>query len=250
MGKVMNYIHSRLREGALHMTLIDPDKQTATAAGGIAAKAAACGTSAIMVGGSTGIERKGLDETIDAIKAATDRPVICFPSSASGISTKFDAIYFLSMLNSASPRHITGEQAAGAMTIKSFGIEPIGMGYVIIEPGMKVGEVGMAEPISRADTQSAVGYALAAEYFGMKLVYLEAGSGSPEPVPENMIRAVKGAISVPLIVGGGIRDGAAARMVVEAGADIVVTGTVVERTNGVENLCEIINAINSAAKKK
>lgn len=249
MPKVIDYIHSRLKEGTLHMTLIDPDKQTAAAAGRIAGEATACGTSAIMVGGSTGIEQNSLDRTIAAIKASSDRPVICFPSNASSLSGSFDAIYFLSMLNSASPRHITGEQAAGAHAVKSLGIEPIGMGYVIIEPGMKVGEVGKAEPIRRTDIKSAVGYALAAEYFGMKLVYLEAGSGSPEPVPGEMIKAVKKAITVPLIVGGGIRDGSAARMVVAAGADIVVTGTVVERENGTENLCEIISTINTAGKR-
>jgi len=250
MVKVIDYIHSKLKNGPLHMTLIDPDKQPPEAAGRIAKEASGCGTSAIMVGGSTGIEKKGMEETITAIKSYTDRPVICFPSSASGLSRDFDAIYFLSMLNSASPRHITGEQAAGAQTVKSLGIEPIGMGYLIIEPGMKVGEVGRAVPIRRTDIDTAVGYALAAEYFGMKLVYLEAGSGSPEPVPGEMIRAVKNAISVPLIVGGGIRDRSAARMVVTAGADIIVTGTVIEHNNGVENLCGIIDAINSAGKRK
>ncbi len=250
MGRVIEYIHSKLKQGTMHMTLIDPDKQTPEAAGKIAAEASACGTSAIMVGGSTGIMRDALDETIDAIKCISDIPVICFPSSASGLSRKFDAIYFLSMLNSASPRHITGEQAAGAMTVKQFGIEPIGMGYIVVEPGMKVGEIGMAKPVRRTDIGAAVGYALAAEYFGMKLVYLEAGSGAPEPVPRTMIRAVKDALTIPLIVGGGITDGRTASMVVDAGADIVVTGTVVERRNGAEHLCEIIRAIDAARKRR
>ncbi len=227
----------------MHMTLIDPDKQKPEVAGEIAYEAFRFGTSAIMVGGSTGVERKSLEETLRSIKSKVTVPLISFPSGVSGVSPLFDALYFLSMLNSRSPRHITGEQAAGAPVVKSFGIEPIGMGYIIVEPGMKVGEVGEAEPIRRSDLARAAGYALAAEYFGMKLVYLEAGSGSPVHVPSEMVRAVKKEITIPLLVGGGIRSEKAAREVAEAGADIVVTGTVVERKDGISQLKDIISAV-------
>jgi phosphoglycerol geranylgeranyltransferase len=242
-GKVSDYIYSKVKSGPIHMTLIDPDKQEPEIAGEIAFESFRCGTSAIMVGGSTGVERHGLDETLRSIKAKVSIPVIGFPSGISGLSPLFDALYFLSMMNSKLPRHITGEQAAGALLTKRYGIEPIGMGYIIIEPGMKVGEVGHADPVRRDEIERAVGYALAAEYFGMKLVYLEAGSGAPSPVPARMIEAVKREISIPLVVGGGIRNSAAAAEAAAAGADVIVTGTVVEKRDGRDNLKSIIRSV-------
>jgi len=119
------------------------------------------------------------------------------------------------------------------------------MGYIIVAPGMKVGEVGQADVIPRDSPKTAVAYALAAQYLGMKYVYLEAGSGAPEPVPEEMIRAVRSAIDVPLLVGGGIRDAETAARVKGAGASIVVTGTVVEEGHSMSRLQGIIEAIHS-----
>ena len=113
------------------------------------------------------------------------------------MSGYFDAIYFMSMLNSHNLRHVIREQVAGAPIVRRLGLEPILMGYVIIAPGMKVGEVGEADIIPRNDIKSAVSYALAAEYLGMQTVYLEAGSGAPEPVPEDMIKAVKQELKIP-----------------------------------------------------
>ena len=126
----------------------------------------------------------------------------------------------------------------------ALGIEPISMGYVIVEPGMKVGEVGKARVVKRDDHMTAVANALAAEFFGMSFVYLEAGSGADRPVPPAMITAVKKELSVPLIIGGGIRmpeDAAAARM---AGADAVVTGTFIEQCSD----DSMLRAVVSAAK--
>jgi phosphoglycerol geranylgeranyltransferase len=103
------------------------------------------------------------------------------------------------------------------------------MGYLIVEPGMGVGEIGHAKPIAREDLEEAVRYSLTAQFLGMQLVYLEAGSGAPEPVPSKMVSAVKAELSIPLVVGGGIRSPSAAREIAHAGADIVVTGTVIEQ---------------------
>ena len=243
MGKVMEYITSSLDSGPMHMTLIDPDKQDPEEAGRITAEAERFGTGAIMVGGSTGVGLEITDRTVSEVKSQVKVPVIAFPSSAGGLSPRFDAVYFLSMMNSMNPRHITGEQAYASSIVRDFGIEPIGMGYIIVEPGMKVAEVGEADVIGRKDIRRAVGYALAAQYFGMKLVYLEAGSGAHLPVPPDMIGEVKKQLSVPLIVGGGIRDGATAGAAVRSGADIVVTGTVVEKNGGLSKLSEIVRAV-------
>ncbi|HSV42647.1 MAG TPA: phosphoglycerol geranylgeranyltransferase, partial [Methanomassiliicoccales archaeon] len=147
------------------------------------------------------------------------------------ISKHADAIYFMSMLNSRNLKMVMGEQVAGAPIVRYLGLEPIPMGYVIVAPGMKVGEVGEANLVPREDIKLACAYALAAEYMGMKIVYLEAGSGAPAPVPSEMIAAVKKTITVPLIIGGGIRSPEQAEMVRKAGASIIVTGTIAENTD-------------------
>lgn len=245
MGKVLDYIHEEVAKSPVHMTLIDPDKQKPEEAGRIASQAQSFGTSAIMIGGSTGVGLELTDRTVKEIKSLVGVPVIAFPSSAGGLSPRFDAVYFLSMLNSTNPRHITGEQAFGSLVVKEFGIEPIGMGYIVVEPGMKVAEVGEADIVMRKELRRAAGYALASEYFGMKVVYLEAGSGANLPVPPDMIRAVKKELTIPLIVGGGIRGADSAASAVRAGADIVVTGTVVEKGGGLEKLKRIITAVSA-----
>jgi phosphoglycerol geranylgeranyltransferase len=237
----------KLKSQKLHMTLIDPDKQSPEYAGEIASNAHSIGTDAIMIGGSTGVTTHLLDETVQAIKRKVKIPVILFPTNVKTISKFADAIYFMSMLNSRDIRFIIREQMRGAPIIKKLDIEPISLGYIIVEPGMKAGEVGNADAIKRSDVDTAVGYALSAEFLGMKLVYLEAGSGAPEPVPKEMIKAVKNNISIPLIVGGGIRTKESAEDVINAGADIIVTGTLIE--NHVDALPTLKNIIEIVKQK-
>jgi phosphoglycerol geranylgeranyltransferase len=228
------------------MTLIDPAKQSASASAEIAAKACRAGTDAIMVGGSTGVTQENLDETVGQIKRACKLPVIYFPSGANVISRKCDAIYFMSMLNSRNVRNVSGEHARGAPMIKKLGIEPISMGYVIVEPGMKVGEVGEAELVQRGDLNTLIGYAIATEFFGMDLLYLEAGSGAPEPVPVPMVKAARESVQIPLVVGGGIVTPKQAADLAAAGADIIVTGTLVENDDFEDRLKRIIDMVHEA----
>ena len=242
--KVRDYITQTLKKHKMHMTLIDPAKQSASASGEIAAKASRAGTDAIMVGGSTGVTQDNLDETVGQIKRACKLPVIYFPSGANAISRKCDAIYFMSMLNSRNVRNISGEHARGAPLIKRLGIEPISMGYVIIEPGMKVGEVGEAELVKRGDLNTLIGYAIATEFFGMDLLYLEAGSGAPEPVPVPMVKAARESVDIPLVVGGGIVTPKQAADLAAAGADIIVTGTLVEDDDFEVRLKRIIDKVH------
>jgi phosphoglycerol geranylgeranyltransferase len=243
--RVKEYIMDRMAKGALHMTLIDPASQPPERSGDIARIAEDVGTDAIMVGGSTGVTQENLDKTILAIKNKVSIPVIYFPSGAHAISPHADAIYFMSILNSRNVRNVIREQVVGAPIVKKLGLEPISMGYLIIEPGMKVGEVGDAELIQRNDTESAVAYGLATQYLGMDLVYLEAGSGAPEPVPLEMIAALRAQLSIPLVVGGGIRHHTTASAVKKAGANIVVTGTVVENGEFRKSLEKIVKAVKT-----
>ena len=244
--KVREFIFDTLKKHKLHMTLIDPAKQPPKDSEKISLAASNAGSDAIMVGGSTGVTQDNLDRTVDDIKKACKLPVIYFPSGANAIAKHADAIYFMSMLNSRNVKNVTGEHWRGAPIIKKLGLETISMGYVIVEPGMKVGEVGEADLVERDDVARAVGYGIATELFGMEFLYLEAGSGAPEPVPIEMIQAVRKSIRIPLIVGGGITSPDKAAAVAKAGADIVVTGTLVENGDFEPKLKAVIDAVHRA----
>ncbi len=242
---VYESILERRKKGPLHMTLLDPDKQAPAEAAALSFEAAAAGTDAIMIGGSTGVTQNKVDATVLAVKEAAKVPVILFPASAANLSPHADALYFMSLLNSRDPRLIIGEQRLAAPVVRAWGLETIPMAYLVIEPGMRAGEVGDAELISRKNPTVAVQYALAAQLLGMKLVYLEAGSGAPEPVPDRLIRAVREAIEIPVVVGGGIRTPEAAKAATHAGADIVVTGTIVEVAREGDALRRIIETVKA-----
>jgi phosphoglycerol geranylgeranyltransferase len=243
---VYSEIMRKLEKGKVHMTLIDPAAQSYRRGGEIAEEAQAAGTDFIMVGGSTNIDTEGMDQCIDYIQQYSSLKVIIFPGSHSMISSRADAIYFMSLLNSRNPEFIIRQQARGAVYIRKIGMETIPMGYLVVEPGMTVGRVGEVDLIRKDDNERALSFAIAAEAFGMKFVYLEAGSGADYPVKENMISLVRSGISIPLIVGGGIRTAAAARKIARAGADIVVTGTVAEKSaNVAKTLAPIITAVKS-----
>jgi len=238
------------RDGAVHLTLIDPEKQPPRDAGLIASAVKAAGTDGIMVGGSTRAGGRVLDETILAIKKAVRLPVILFPASEAGVSKHADAIFFMSLLNSKDPYYLTGAQRFGAPLVKRFGIEPIPMAYLLVEPGGAAGRVGKADLIPRSKPELAASYALAGQYLGMRFVYLEAGSGADQPVPVKMVKAVRKVTDVCLIVGGGIRTPKAAAERVRAGADVIVTGTLVEREKAREKLSKLISAVKSAGRKR
>ena len=245
--RVENYLNEIIRkQGAAHLTLIDPAKQEPEIAAMIAKDAADGGTNGIMVGGSTLATGELLEKTVIEIKKMVNLPVILFPANEQGICRHADAIFFMSLLNSRNPYFISGAQRLGAPIVKRYGIEPIPMAYIIIEPGGKAGEVGEANAIPRNRPDLAADYALAGEYLGMRFIYLEAGSGADKPVPVEIVRKVRKAITVKLIVGGGIRTPGAAAERVKAGADIIVTGTLVERSaNRVAKIKEIVKLVKT-----
>jgi phosphoglycerol geranylgeranyltransferase len=224
----------------LHFSLIDPDKQPPKSAGLMAKTAEEAGSSAIMVGGSTLTSQKQVDETVKAIKENSNLPVILFPSGAKFLSKYADAVFFMSLLNSRNLDYVIREHVKGAHFVKNSGIEPISMGYVIVEPGMTAGRIGEVDLVKRNDIDDAVGYGLSAQYLGMNFFYLEAGSGATEAVSDEMIKAVKSNIDIPLIVGGGIRDVETAKRKVIAGADIIVTGTTLEKEKNLKQTLEDI----------
>lgn len=229
---VLPWLELRVREGPMHLTLIDPDKTPGEEAGRVAQVAAGLGSDAVLLGGSTGITRARMGEAAAAVRRMAGLRTIIFPQGPESITPEADALLFMSLLNSRDIGMIIRAQARSALAIQKIGLEPISLGYLVIAPGMKVGEVGQADCIPREDLAGAAGYALAAQMFGMRLLYLEAGSGAPAPVPAAMIREVRKTVHLPLIVGGGIRQASDARTALDAGADILVTGTVVEDEGG------------------
>jgi len=236
------------KEGAVHLTLLDPDSQSPEIAGKMAKEAFLGGTDAIRVGGSTGATGATVEHTVQAIKSACNLPVILFPGNAAGLAENADAVFFMSLLNSRDVNYITTNQAIGAPIVYKHGIEPISMAYIVIEPGGAAGWVGDARLIPRNKPKLAVAYSLAAKYLGMHYIYLEAGSGADKPVPVEMVASVKKAVGeeTKVIVGGGIRDGKTARERVKAGADMIVTGTIVEQVEDVKGkIEELVSAIKS-----
>ncbi|MFX1509094.1 MAG: geranylgeranylglyceryl/heptaprenylglyceryl phosphate synthase [Promethearchaeota archaeon] len=217
-------------EKVAHLTLIDPDpmKQSAEKAGEIANLAEKAGSNGIMVGGSTAFGI--IDETVEEIKKHVNIPVILFPGNVSGLSHSADAVFFMSLLNARTTYWMIDAQTLGARHIKGYNIEPISMAYLIVQPGGTAGFVGDARLLPRDKPEIALGYSLAAQYMGFKFIYLEAGSGAENAVPLNMIKLVSKTIDVPLAVGGGIYTPEQAAKASAAGADIIVQGTIIERT--------------------
>lgn len=242
IGPVERHLLEKIKkEGTIHMTLVDPEKVTPSSASRIAIEAESCGTSAIMVGGSTSFSTSHLDKVVKALKEAVKIPIILFPNNITGISKYADAIWFMSLLNSSDPYFLVGVQVLGASIIKKYGLEAIPLGYIIVGEGGAVSVVGKAVPIPYNKPELAAAHALAAEYFGMRFVYLEAGSGVGNPVPSEMARIVKTVTNLPLIVGGGIRTGEQVKEIAVAGADIIVTGNIVEENNGSQKIRELID---------
>ena len=248
VGSIERYLLDKIKaDGSIHMTLIDPEKVTPEAAAKIAESSKNSGTVAIMIGGSTVASQKQLDDVVKAIKSVVDIPTILFPGNHNGISSHADAIWFMSMLNSDDPYFLMGAQIKGAPYIKKFKIEPISMGYVIVGDGGMAGKVGKAVAVPYSNPDLAASHALAGQYLGMRFIYLEGGSGAANPVPPEMIQAVKQAIDVPLIVGGGIRTREQAIAAALAGADIIVTGNLTESSDANERISQIITAIKHKA---
>ncbi|KON32329.1 geranylgeranylglyceryl phosphate synthase [miscellaneous Crenarchaeota group-1 archaeon SG8-32-3] len=243
-GRVEKYLLEKIKaEGSIHMTLVDPEKTAPSQAAQVAENSQANGTAAIMIGGSTFVSQAHLDDVIKAMSRIVKIPIILFPNNITGISRYADAIWFMSLLNSVDPYFLIGAQILGAPLVKKYGLEPISMGYIIVGEGGTAGVVGKAIPVPYNKPELTVAHALAGQYLGMHFIYLEGGSGAAKPVPPEMIRMVKKSTEIPLLVGGGIRTKKQALSVASAGADIIVTGNIVESIGGKQKVSEIIDGV-------
>jgi len=248
LGKVERYLLDKITRGEnVHLTLFDPEEVGLEKAGEIALRSEEAGTDGIMVGGSTFFSQNLLDEFIKRIKEKVSIPIILFPNNITAISRYADAIWFMSLLNSVDHYYIIGAQAQGSILVKQYGLEAIPMGYLVFGGETAVAAIGRVLPLPPNQGEVAACYALAAQYLGMRFIYLEAGSGARTHIPSQTIRRVAKTVDIPVIVGGGIRSGEAAEEVIKAGADIVVTGTVVERDY--ERYRSVVKAVKSSISK-
>jgi phosphoglycerol geranylgeranyltransferase len=209
--------------------LIDPDKMMPDGISRFIQKVNNSITTYIFVGGSQVDETK-TDILVSEIKKHTSLPIILFPGDVLQVTSKADAILFLSLISGRNPDYLIGKHVESIPSIKNTNLEVISTGYMLIENGREtsVQKVTGTQPMSRNNIQQVVDTALAGEFLGMKLMYLEAGSGATHPIDIEMILEVKKALKIPLIVGGGIRSKQQLDQVYNAGADLAVIGTAFE----------------------
>jgi putative glycerol-1-phosphate prenyltransferase len=209
--------------------LIDPDKAEDDALIERLRLAESCGIGYLLVGGSllTGGE---MSRCLRRIKELTDLPVVLFPGSTMQLSEEADALLFLSLISGRNADLLIGRHVEAAPYLMQSRLEVIATGYMLIDGGRPTtaSYISGTMPIPRDKPEIAASTAMAAELLGMKLLYLDAGSGAQHPVPARLIEAVKKRTSLPVIVGGGMRTAESLREALEAGADMVVLGNVIE----------------------
>ncbi len=231
LGKIYNYILNQIAQhGSLYFILIDPDKTNSNLKKFVRT-ATECGVDGFFIGSSL-LLSQNFERCIKLTKENTDKPVIIFPGSIYQISKFADAILFLSVLTSTNTEFIIGQQTIASPIIFKYRIEPISTAYLLIESGKMTSAtfISQSKPIPRDKPEIAIAYALTAQYLGMKLIYLEAGSGADNSVPNELIKAIKSFVEIPLIVGGGIKNPENAHEKANSGAEIIVTGNILEDT--------------------
>jgi putative glycerol-1-phosphate prenyltransferase len=224
-----NILKSSSKSKKLLAVLIDPDKMMVEHVSDFVAKVNECIATHIFVGGSE-VSNGATELIVEEIKRHTNLPVILFPGDIIQITEKADALLFLSLISGRNPDYLIGKQVEAAPLINSSNLETIPTGYVLIENGKQtaVERVSNTQPLKRNNKVAILNTALAGEFLGMKLIYLEAGSGATHPIEPEIIEKVKKELNIPLIVGGGIRTKTALDSAYEAGADLVVIGTAFE----------------------
>ncbi len=243
-NKVESFLKSELKKkNALLFVLIDSEVSQLKESSKLAKDVEKIGASAILVGGSSATDQIELAQVVKGIKKGIKIPIILFPGNVTGVVPNADAILFSSLMNSENPYFITQAQALGAPSVLKFGLEPLPTAYLVIGDGTSAWFVGSARGIPFEKPKIAAAYALAAQFLGMRFVYLEAGSGAKTSVTPEMVKTVRRTFNGFLIVGGGIKDLKTAQNLVKAGADALVIGTFLEKGGSIKKLKEIAKVI-------
>ena len=243
-SKVETFLKSELKtKNALLFVLIDSEVSNLEASSKLAKDVEKIGASAILVGGSTSNDQIEMALVVKGIKKGIKIPIILFPGNVTGVVPDADAILFSSLMNSENPYFITQAQALGAPSVLKFGLEPLPTAYLVIGDGTSAWFVGAARGIPFEKPKIAAAYSLAAQFLGMRFVYLEAGSGAKSNVTPEMVKIVRRTFNGFLIVGGGIKDVKTAESLAKAGADALVIGTFLEKGGSIKKLEEIAKTI-------
>lgn len=228
--------------------LIDPDKVNNSVLDELIELSVTAKVDYLLVGGSLVISNH-LDECVQHIKKNCDIPVILFPGSPSQVSKYADALLYLSLISGRNPELLIGQHVVSAPFVKKSGLEIMPTGYIVVDGGAPttVSYISNAAPVPADKNEIAMCTAMAGEMLGMKLIYMDAGSGAKRAITENMIEAVAKHIEVPLIVGGGIIEPEKAYLNCKAGADVIVVGNAIEKDASL--IKEMSDAIHSIPVK-
>lgn len=229
--------------------LLDPDKTPINKTASLVRSCTDAQVDLIFVGGSLVVSNH-LEELVQTIKKETNIPVVLFPGSPNQITPFADALLYLSLISGRNPELLIGQHVISAPAVKKSGLEIMSTGYMLIDGGAPttVSYISNANPIPNDKNEIAVCTALAGEMLGMKLIYMDAGSGAKIPIAESMIAAVSSNIDIPLIIGGGIRNPEKAYQNCQAGADLVVVGNAIEKDQNL--ISEIGAAIHASHAPK
>ena len=224
--------------------LVDPDKVDSKLISELSKLTSEAKVDFLLIGGSLVITDH-LDEVVQQFKRECDIPIILFPGSPLQVSRYADALLYLSMISGRNPELLIGQHVISAPFVRQSGLEIIPTGYMVVDGGAPttVSYISNATPLPSDKNEIAMCTAMAGEMLGMKLIYMDAGSGAKKPITETMIRQVSQSVSVPLVVGGGISDPEKAYHNCKAGADVIVVGNAIEKDPSL--ISEMAAAIHS-----
>lgn len=247
--KTYRKLVSLAKKRANYFCLIDPDKMDKKESVKFAKNCEKNGADGILVGGSLMINNN-FEPNLKMIKKSVNIPVLIFPGIFNFVSPYADALLLLSVITSRNPQMLIGEQVRAAPLIKHYGLEAIGTAYMLIESGnhTSVNFMSGSMPLPRNKNDIAVSHALAGQYLGMNLIYLDAGSGAKYSVSNSMISAIRKNVSLPIFLGGGIKTPEEAAQKARAGADFIVTGNILEDNNDPKLIKEFADAVHQVKR--
>lgn len=246
-----NLLNKISEKGAVFLLLIDPDKTSGEDLVALVQECERSGVDALLIGGSL-MMNGDLNAVIRTIKQNCSLPAIVFPGSVSQVSPYADGIFYLSLISGRNAEQLIGKHVIAAPLIRQYKVEPISVGYILVESGSVTTAQYMSDsnPVPRNKPEIAAATALAAQYLGMKMVYLEGGSGAKNSVPNEMVRIVSQYCDIPVIVGGGIKDPETAYEKVRNGAKAIVCGNFFEDKSNWPLIRSFAEAIHSFELKE
>ena len=238
-------LRKRMRRKSFAL-LIDPDKVDHASTASLVGLAVNAKVDYLFVGGSL-VVSDHLDQVVQQIKSLCKIPIILFPGTPSQVSPYADGLLYLSLISGRNPELLIGQHVISAPAVRKSGLEIISTGYMVVDGGAPttVSYISNALPIPADKNEIALCTAMAGEMLGMKMIYMDAGSGARRPISTEMIERVAASIEIPLLVGGGIQHPEKVYLNAKAGADLIVVGNAIEKDASL--LAEMTAALHSVS---